>query len=243
MEINRVKPCQYPLGIDGIFKEALDCVNDFITFFQNSSKMLFLYESDVQADLLVRLKKRIPPLSFSKIEGKDVDNVYQLTLITSEYPVGIRFDLVCINPYMVEDYVKYHAQEKLESKINNIFWELPLLFGIEAKFSSYGTDGSRSEGIHEDYKKLQNYGNHYHLKRLKERFEKSHSAQQHFNPPTVNFSKDFKFLSLGFYHKQSNFNNAKRDLLNKNLSVKSVSEINEWNCIYLVICDKILQFK
>ncbi len=233
MEVKKVKISQHPLSRNKISSVALRCINDFICSFQNSSRLLYLYEADVQADLLINMRNNIPPVCFSEIESKNIniENIFKLNLINQEYPVRKRFDVVCIDPFMIENYVDWMTNKGQKFKpINHIFWELPLLFAVELKFSFYG-EGTKTEGILNDFSKLIDYKiNNYHIDRNKDL-------------APMQFPDCFRFISLGFYHEQSIFEKAKIELLKKNFFIFRTKRISEWNCIYLVSANDIVGFK
>ncbi len=230
MKVSGVKLAQYPLTKDQIFQNALDVINDFVAMFQNSSKMLFLYESDIQAHLLMKLRERIPPVSFSEISGKDIENIFKLNVVTSEYPVAKRFDIACINPFMIEDYISWlTGQNEEEWEVNFIFWELPLLFAIELKFLFYESK-TKSEDIKKDYLKLKNYDDDFHITRHP-KLRKSE----------VRFTDDFQFLSLNFYQDNGFFERDKQKFI-KEMTAQKVKRIDRFDCIYLISDREIMSF-
>lgn len=126
---------------------ALEAVNGVVGRFKRNPYN-FLFEADLQADLLMQLRNKIsgtvtvPRLS-------DPGGTYDLSLVYSEY--GKRIDIVCLDAAQVP-----HRDELERFKgFDTYIYDLPVLIGIELKYLKMG-DRFDFEACAMDYQKLKN---------------------------------------------------------------------------------------
>ncbi len=124
-------------------RATLDVTNELIKAFQ-ANPYRYLFESDLQADLLIRLRSRIAgELHVPRTEG---DDPYRLGLIYSEY--NGKIDIACLDPMALPDgLVKQHKG------FDTYIYSLPVLIGIELKYRKMG-DNLGFEACRRDRRKL-----------------------------------------------------------------------------------------
>ena len=209
----------YPKTASELHKDILSAVNDFvINDFGSKHFLQYLYEADIQAHLACKLDESFSDrIVFCESDKKDVK--YELTPVTREYPVGVRHDIVLINPFMLEKYVSRHLEQSKSGtvQINHVLWELPLLAGIEIKYSLFGYTVGLDHSI-ADFKKLKKYKDSYHQKRNK-------------NFGGENFTEQFKHLSLLFFQDKEWFD---IHVKSHQPRLSKVERIDAFNSIYLI---------
>ncbi len=221
--IGKIEVTPYHGNVDQMQKTIINTVNEFVFGdFQDNFPLGYLYEADIQAHLACKISQQITsPIIFS-----DEKDTYQLTPITREYPVGMRHDIVFINPYVMEDYVSWRLGKKSSIPISHILWELPLLVGIEIKYSLFGyTLHANKSGI-SDSEKLKKYKGdaskqNYH----EERNQRSQS---------LNFTENFKHLSIMFFQDKGWFKKHIVELGERSLQKIDENGIDKYDAIYLV---------
>jgi len=213
----------YASSKEQLFYRILDTVKTFVSDFQKKDRLEFLYEADIQANLSYELAKAIGNLNVTFYSDDLSTEAEKLSLITREYPVASessrgRFDIACINPEMIEQYFKWRLEINKNKPIgiNTICWELPLLVGIEIKYSIIGNEGGIS-GIQKDLEKLKSYNDYY-----KKRYNRD---------DRLTFTKDFQYLALQFFQDEDRFDELIEEEYEK---FQQVNEINHFDCVYLV---------
>ena len=109
---------------------ALEAICGTVASFQNSPYS-FLFESDLQADLFMKLRKRIHG-SLSVPRLSESGGTYDLSLVYSEY--GKRIDIVCLDASQIP-----HKHNLTRFKgFDTYIYDLPVLLGIELKYLKMG---------------------------------------------------------------------------------------------------------
>ena len=231
----------YPLESNDMQRIILETVNEFVfsDFQDNNYPFHYLYEADIQAHLACKISQRIKnQIIFSVLPDKD--KKYSLTPITREYPLGMRHDIVCINPFKLQQYVNWKLEEGKPFKFSQIMWELPLLVGIEIKYSLFGYTLHINESGNDDRNKLIRYKNgsgensNYHEER-NTKIERSDESKL--------FTEQFKHLSIMFFQDKDWFNDHRSELKNETFLLKKESPIRdaktiEYDGVYMVGPDK-----
>ena len=192
---------------DAIQEEILKEIYNFIIEdFQNSDPLRYLYEADIQADLAHAISGTFndKPIIINNVmigNGSSTAKNYKLHPIAREYPLSEknhsgRFDIACINPFMVKEYIEWHLTKDNKKNINCIVWELPVLVAIEIKYSVFGNGGG-FDAIKSDVKKMKRYKADYHECRNPTLCTESREQGK--------FTEDFKFIGLHFFQDDSYF--------------------------------------
>ncbi len=123
---------------------VLGSTNELVATFQ-AAPYAFLFESDLRAELLVRLRSRIThklPVPRT-VAGTPP---YSLALVYSEY--RHRIDIACLVPQNVKD-----AQRTQYKGLDTFIYALPVHIGIELKYRKMG-DVFDFSSCDRDYRKL-----------------------------------------------------------------------------------------
>ena len=220
----------YPKSKEDIFKDILNTINNFISNFQKKDRLEYLYEADIQASLAYELSKSIDnvELSLHRDNPEIPRKKEKLSLITREYPIGSRFDIACINAKTIKDYFnwRYDINEDEPIGDNTFFWELPLIAGIEIKYSPLESNLNMG-GIKSDVEKFNNYQKNYHEKRNGQDGE-------------FTFTKDFKYIALQFYQDEIWLDKCIKKEANGTLSQVDKFEFND---IFLISKNKFLKYR
>ncbi|MGV8059207.1 MAG: hypothetical protein AB2L12_14475 [Smithellaceae bacterium] len=228
--IGEIKVEPYPEKVEKIQEKILATVNEFVfADFQINYPFHYLYEADIQAHLARKISKNIS--NHIVFSVSDNETKYRLTPITREYPVGMRHDIVCINPFKVQQYVNWKLEEGKPFKFSQIMWELPLLVGIEIKYSLFGYTLHISKSGTDDRNKLIRYKNgsdndnkNYHEER-NTKIERSNESKL--------FTDQFKHLSIMFFQDNYWFNDHIEQL--DKTSIQQIHEDGiEYDKIYMV---------
>lgn len=127
------------------------CVTDFCLQCQ-PHPFGFLNEASFQGSLLALLRSCINETVTFNQRGKELDvNVFQ-----AEY--ASRIDLACIDKNQADIKLKEN-KDKLDTKLQDILWRLPMFLGIEFKLQRYNYPNTIKdffEGLEVDKKKLVN---------------------------------------------------------------------------------------
>ena len=122
-------------------------INEVISEFQ-SNPYTYLFESDIQCAVFSALRKRLP-LSIQIPAKKNDRQAYEVRLVYSEYKSKI--DIVCLDSEAIshKNITDFHQYNGNDTYIYN----LPLLAGIELKYSSMGYFKGY-DILQKDFKKL-----------------------------------------------------------------------------------------
>ena len=196
---------------DAMLKEILNEIktkvyNFVIEDFQKSDPLRYLYEADIQADLAHAISGTFndKPIIINNVmigNGSSTAKNYKLHPIAREYPLSEknhsgRFDIACINPFMVKKYIEWRLTVDKKKKLNFIVWELPVLVAIEIKYSTFGNGGG-FDAIKSDVKKMKRYKADYHEHRNPILCDESHEQRK--------FTEHFQFIGLHFFQDDSYF--------------------------------------
>jgi hypothetical protein len=176
-----------------IKEKALKVISGFVNDYLKKEPLEYLRESDIQTDLAYLLNQEIR----EAVIEIDPNINEKVRLVICEYPASrqFRFDITYINPFLIEQYFDWLPKDKSGSTLRNfVFWELPLLFAIEIKYTSFGNNGDPLNDTTKDIKKLQNYKD-YHT-----------SRNNKSEPNEKDFTKDFEWLCMHFYQDKDYLN-------------------------------------
>jgi hypothetical protein len=126
---------------------ALEAVNEIVGSFKRNPYS-FLFESDLQAELFMQLRRRISG-SLSVPRLSDPGGTYDLSLVYSEY--GKRIDIVCLEASPVPPKDKLKRYKGFDIYI----YDQPVLIGIELKYRKMG-DQFDFGACAKDHEKLKN---------------------------------------------------------------------------------------
>ena len=147
--------------VDALKQVIRDSVESFVETRFRPNPYVYLYESDIQADLFGVLRENVRRQGGAgnrrvscTMKLKGMPDAVELGLIYTEY--AGRIDIVCLNPMtptraIDSAYKQIHPRAKTEA-----FWDQPLLYGIELKYSMTGKRCGLKD-CESDFKKLVQY--------------------------------------------------------------------------------------
>ena len=137
-----------------IKKGVQTVVYEFQNKFQNFP-FHYLSESDIQAELSVRLRDQLNwPIDLDLKRKKQLSFLETINLINTEY--SRKIDIVCLDPILAQEEVKGKQDQNIQ--LSAFLWKLPVLIGIEIKLVRFDDFKKGVNICKDDAEKLQDFG-------------------------------------------------------------------------------------